>query len=542
MADAERVVADRYLLHEPVGRGGMGVVWRADDQLLGRHVAVKEVNLQPGLSAGEREAVQARVLREARAAAMLNHAGAVTVYDVAEEGGQAYIVMELVDAPTLAELVRDHGPLPPAEVARIGLAVLDVLVAAHASGIVHRDLKPGNVMVAGDRVKLTDFGIATIKDDPRLTSTGIVLGSPSYISPEQARGEPVTAATDLWGLGATLFFGACGRPPFDRGEAIATLTAVAHDELQVDACAGPLAPLLQAMLAKDPTQRPGVADLRARLSALAEGREAPATVLPADVPTIADPALPPPVRAAAPADPAPTLATEATVVEPVAEPAEPPAPTRVDEPRPVARPVRTARRRSRAPWVLATIVLLLAAAVAGARLAADRPGGLPGLLGGDGDTSASGGTAAGAVAVPAGWASYTHPDAGYTVRYPQGWSVQRRDRWTTDFREPGTGRYLRVGWTDTPGDDPVGAWRSFSKAFAGRHGGYEEVRIDGATYRGHEAAVWEYRYREGTALHAVDLGFVTADRGYALNFQTHEDDWARSQELFEQLKAGFRIP
>jgi hypothetical protein len=485
MAD-DRVVADRYLLHEPVGRGGMGVVWRADDQLLGRPVAVKEVGFEPGLSGEEREAVQARVMREARAAAMLNHAGAVTVYDVAEDDGRAYIVMELVEAPTLAELVRDHGPLPPAEVAKIGLAVLDVLAAAHAAGIVHRDLKPGNVMVAGDHVKLTDFGIATVKDDPRLTSTGIVLGSPSYIAPEQALGQPVTPATDLWGLGATLFYAVCGRPPFDRGEAIATLTSVAHDDLSVDPCAGPLAAVLAKMLAKDPAARPGAADLRAMLSAVAEG----------DTPTLA---------------------------VPVVEETQP----AVTEPAPTVRSTPAARASRRGPrtWWLAPLVLV--ALVAGVAVAVRQR-----------DTAANG--ADKASAVPAGFTTYRDPASGYVVAYPRGWLVQHRTASTTDFREPGTGRYLRVGVTNTPADDPVGAWEVGAPVFARSHGGYQQVKIEPATYRDLKAAVWEYRWADGVTLHAVDLGFATGGKGYALNFQTHEDDWARSQRLWEQLKAAFR--
>jgi hypothetical protein len=565
MAEAsDRVVADRYLLHEAVGRGGMGVVWRADDRLLGRHVAVKEVHLQPGLDAAERDAVQERVLREARAAAMLNHAGAVTVFDVAQQDGRAYIVMELVEAPTLADLVRDEGPLPPERAAQIGLAVLDVLVAAHARGIVHRDLKPANVMVAGDRVKLTDFGIATVKDDPRLTSTGIVLGSPSYIAPEQARGEPVTPATDLWGLGATLFYAVTGRPPFDRGDAIATLTAVAHDELDLGTAAGPLTPVLAAMLAKDPAARPPVADLRARLTAVAAG--ANATM---ELPAV--PAAPP----APPPEPAAAVPPAATRVPTLARPALPPRPPVVEE---VFREEEAPeRRRSRAPYVLLAL-LLLGATLFVVRAATtdtprrdartgttagddtrddDEPAGSAapeasratgGTGTGSGTGSGSGGNGVGAGAAPAAasadLATYRHPEAGYTVAYPRGWEQVPRDRWTLDFREPGTGRYLRVGWTNDPGDSAEQAWRDLSRSFGSRHEGYEELRIEPVKYRGFDAAIWEYRYRSGTrTLHAANLGFVSgADRGFALNLQTREEDWAGSQELFRRITESFRTP
>ncbi|HEX8001454.1 MAG TPA: serine/threonine-protein kinase [Mycobacteriales bacterium] len=564
MAD-ERVVADRYLLHEPVGRGGMGVVWRGEDQRLGRSVAVKEVHLQPGLDGDEREAVQQRVMREARAAAMLNHSGAVTVYDVAEEAGQAYIVMELVDAPTLADCVRESGPLPPADAARVGLAVLDVLAAAHAAGIVHRDLKPANILLSGPHVKLTDFGIAQMKDDPRLTSTGIVLGSPSYISPEQARGEDVTPATDVWGLGATLYYAATGHPPFDRGEPIATLGAVTHDELTLDPGCGALGPVLSAMLTKDPAARPPLADLRARLAAVAESAAstlalhvddtvASAEAMPTGAASATAPATAPvaPAAPAAPTEPVPPVAPlAADPTHPVA-PVAPVAPGAPAAPgAPTARPGREndhgpaqpatgsrnpsaaayppVRRRRSWPWVVA---LFLVAALAGAAVVAYQHDELPGVTATDDE-----------VTVPAGWQTYTHPTQGWSIAYPPGWRVQPRpDRANaTDFREPGgTGRYLRIGMTDTPGDDPVARWEQASDAFGSTHDDYVEVRVDATEYRSYDAAIWEYTYRDGNALHAANLGFVTDGKGYALNLQTREPDWARSQELFEQFKQAFR--
>ena len=176
----DRIVAGRYVLKAPLGRGGMGVVWRAQDAVLGREVAVKEVVFPPTMAEQERRPAQARVLREARAAARLNHPGAVTLYDVVQDQGNTFIVMELVEAPTLADLVREQGPLAVERVAEIGAQLASALEAAHGAGIVHRDVKPGNVMVA-DRgtAKLADFGIASLAGDPQLTSTGLVIGSPA---------------------------------------------------------------------------------------------------------------------------------------------------------------------------------------------------------------------------------------------------------------------------------------------------------------------------------------------------------------------------
>jgi eukaryotic-like serine/threonine-protein kinase len=279
---ADRLVADRYALKAPLGRGGMGVVWRAHDAVLGREVAVKEVVFPPTMADDERRPAQARVMREARAAARLNHPGAVTLYDVVQDHGGTFIVMELVSAPTLAELVRADGPLPVERVAEIGAQVASALEAAHAAGIVHRDVKPGNVMVPEQGVaKLADFGIASLQGDPQLTSTGLVIGSPAYMAPEQAKGEESGPQADFWALGATMFYAVEGEPPFDRGTSIATLAAVVNDPPRAPRRAGALAPLITALLSKDPGSRPSGPELRAELGRLVAARPSPPTeVLP----------------------------------------------------------------------------------------------------------------------------------------------------------------------------------------------------------------------------------------------------------------------
>jgi eukaryotic-like serine/threonine-protein kinase len=260
----------------------MGVVWRAQDAVLGREVAVKEVVLPPTMAEEERRPAQARVMREARAAARLNHPSAVTLYDVVQDGGGTFIVMELVKAPTLADLVRSGGPLPAGRVAEIGAQIASALEAAHAAGIVHRDVKPGNVMVPDLGVaKLADFGIASLQGDPQLTSTGLVIGSPAYMAPEQARGEESGPPADFWALGATMFYAVEGEPPFDRGTSIATLAAVVNDPPRAPRRAGPLTSLITALLAKDPGSRPSGPELRAELSRLAAVPASPPTeVLP----------------------------------------------------------------------------------------------------------------------------------------------------------------------------------------------------------------------------------------------------------------------
>src|SRR5215213_3526556 len=263
----DRLVANRYTLKAPLGRGGMGVVWRAQDAVLGREVAVKEVVLPPTLAEAERRPAQARVLREARAAARLNHPGAVTLYDVVQDRGNTFIVMELVEAPTLAELVAEQGPLAVGRVAELGVQLAGALEAAHGAGIVHRDVKPGNVMVPErGGAKLADFGVASLAGDPQLTSTGLVLGSPAYMAPEQARGEASGPAADFWALGATMFYAVEGVAPFDRGSSIATLAAVVNDPPRGPRRAGPLTDVIIALLAKDPAARPTGPKVRAWLS------------------------------------------------------------------------------------------------------------------------------------------------------------------------------------------------------------------------------------------------------------------------------------
>ena len=325
----------------------MGVVWRAQDAVLGREVAVKEVVFPPTMPEEERRPAQARVMREARAAARLNHPGAVTLYDVVQDRGGTFIVMELVNAPTLADLVRADGPLPVERVAEIGAQIAGALEAAHQAGIVHRDVKPGNVMVPPKGMaKLADFGIASLQGDPQLTSTGLVIGSPAYMAPEQARGEESGPPVDFWALGATMFYAVEGEPPFDRGTSIATLAAVVNDPPRTPRRAGPLGALITALLAKDPGSRPSGPELRAELSRLAAVPPSPPTeVLPVHGPGRTVP-LPAAAAAAAglagagkgAAAPAPGEQVDATPVPPPAERPEEPAPTPGATDRPPATP------------------------------------------------------------------------------------------------------------------------------------------------------------------------------------------------------------
>src|SRR5215472_11422696 len=257
VAQASELVAGRYRLQSVIGRGGMGVVWLAADELLRRAVAVKEVVWPPELGDEERDTLPERALREARTAARLDHPNIVRVFDVAEHDDRPWIVMQLVPYRSLRDVVAEGGPLTAEQTARIGLSILSAITAAQAAGILHRDVKPGNVLLGpDDDVVLTDFGLAVADGSTTVTSSGLVLGSPAYMAPERARGERVTFAADLWSLGATLYAAVEGRDPFQRNGTLAVLTAIATDEPDRPERAGPLWPVISELLRKDPAARP----------------------------------------------------------------------------------------------------------------------------------------------------------------------------------------------------------------------------------------------------------------------------------------------
>ncbi|MEU5089546.1 serine/threonine-protein kinase [Streptomyces sp. NPDC021356] len=272
--NSERLLAGRYRLGDVLGRGGMGTVWRAEDETLGRTVAVKELRFPTNIDEEEKRRLITRTLREAKAIARIRDTSAVTVFDVVDEDDRPWIVMELVEGKSLAEVIREDGVLEPRRAAEVGLAVLDVLRSAHRQGILHRDVKPSNVLIAEDgRVVLTDFGIAQVEGDPSITSTGMLVGAPSYISPERARGHKPGPAADLWSLGGLLYAAVEGSPPYDRGSAIATLTAVMTEPLEEPKNAGPLRDVIFGLLNKDPAKRLDDAGARALLDAVINAPE-----------------------------------------------------------------------------------------------------------------------------------------------------------------------------------------------------------------------------------------------------------------------------
>ncbi|MGH3854783.1 MAG: serine/threonine-protein kinase [Pseudonocardiaceae bacterium] len=438
----------------------MGTVWSAHDEVLGRPVAIKEVLLPPGIPQAEADALRERSLREARAIAALSHPNVVTLYDVAWEGAAPFVVMELVASASLAELLRE-GALPPRQVVAIGAAMAAALQAAHAAGITHRDVKPGNVLMAHDgRIKLTDFGIARNGSDQTLTATGLMLGSPAYIAPEIASGGPVNPASDLWGLGATLFAAVEGRPPYDAGTAMATVAAVVRGEVPRPSCTGALAEVIHALMVKDPARRMPLSRVRQLLGAPPESTDpgladpdpaappVPVTVAPKASPEAPEPPHQPTGRLAADPGPLP-FAVPSAVLSSVPSSVPSSGPIGARRPATAHRRVNTrglGAGRRMVLWTLA-VLLFLGTATGGfglARLANGRAalpslralaslrslphlGALPYL-----GTRVASGTSSDDVVLAPRVQQITEPDsaraAQFTVRVPWGWPEFREQR------------------------------------------------------------------------------------------------------------------
>ncbi|MEU6977569.1 MULTISPECIES: protein kinase [unclassified Streptomyces] len=536
------LLAGRYRLGESIGRGGMGKVWRAHDEVLHRVVAVKELTAGRFVAEADRLVLHARTQKEARAAARITHPGVVTVHDVLEHDDRPWIVMQYVDGPSLADAAKEAGTIEPREAARIGLHVLGALRAAHAAGVLHRDVKPGNVLLARDgRVLITDFGIAAIEGDSSITRTGELVGSIDYLAPERVQGGDPGPASDLWSLGATLYAAVEGGSPFRRSSPISTMQAVVTEEPPYPEKAGPLAPVIVALLRKDPEQRPRADEAERMLLDAMEGRSPQAAQ--AYVPT--QRVQTEELVAAAPS-------ATAQLPTPYDEPAAGPVPASAGRPSAGATvpglPGGSVGGRGR--WRAALLAAVVAGLLAGGAVFAamthmgdkgDKKGGTPvsQATGKDAKDPTKG-------AVPVGWQRVDDPE-GFSLVVPKGWK-RRMDGDQIDYT-PDDGRHrIRISIDRSPDfENPYMHMLDLEKIVA-RRAEYQRIRLTQNTFRDQvNSAIWEFTWIEKQTFpgprHAIDQVYYDDDGvEYALYMASPEEGWERTREQFDIVKKYWRAP
>lgn len=571
------LIAGRYRLADIIGSGGMGRVWRAHDEVLHRAVAIKELTAALYVSEGDQAILLARTRAEARAAARINHSAVVTVHDVLEHDGRPWIVMELVEGHSLADAVKEQGRIEPREAARIGLWVLRALRAAHSAGVLHRDVKPGNVLIGRDgRVLLTDFGIAQIEGDTTITRTGEVVGSVDYLAPERVRGHDPGPSSDLWALGATLYTAVEGRSPFRRTSPLTTMQAVVEDEAAEPRAAGPLEPVITALLRKEPAERPTPEETEQMLAEAAEGRR----------PSAAQAYVPTQSQISGGSGGVRTRPDSGGGYGSFQEgaPYEGPygsnsypnsyagslggsyegrrssggsthTPTAVGPPSaPVS--VRSGRRRLR---TLALVVALAALLGGGAAVALQKWG-----SGQQKDTGSSaspvtsssssqGATTAPDGTIPAGWQRYDDR-AGFTLYLPAGWKRSVSIKKTAgleqiDYSPDGGTHLVRVAVDTSPDyDNAYDHMRNLEGQLGRRLVDYRTVSLKKGVYRDLPSSRWEYTW---TALpkdakvpgpyRALDVGYFNRDGvEYAIYTASPVDDWATTRKQFTFVLQGWR--
>jgi eukaryotic-like serine/threonine-protein kinase len=568
--DSGRLLAGRYRLGAVIGRGGMGTVWLARDELLNRDVAVKEIVWPVQLDPAEREVARRRAVREAQLAARLHHPNVVTVYDIVEEDDRPCIVMELVPFRSLREVVAEDGPVSPEQAAEIGLSVLSALQVVHEAGVVHRDVKPANILLGPEgRVVLADFGIAKAVDSPALTASGVLIGSPSYLAPERARGGQAGPAADLWALGASLFAAVEGRPPFERDGVLASLTAVVADELDPAPHAGPLRPVIEGLLDKDPATRLDISGAERLLRPIVADAATPAAAAPPAAVPASTAAFPsaddPPTGDGLPADG--FLADFLPVDHELPAPAGPPS---------MSRAASARRGRARlAPLFAVAAVALIATGIAVAVLhpaghpSAPRAGTTPSAAtsrpspAGTASTassspsssssssslpasssstpSASTSASAGTGALPAGYYRFTN-STGFSIGVPHGWQISHDGHYVY-IRDPAnSGIYLLIDQSDQPRPDPLADWRQQAANRQGTYPGYHLILLQSVRYtQAEKAADWEFTYDlNGVMVRVLNRNVLAnAQHAYALYWSTPASDWDADYHYFQAFADTF---
>ncbi|WP_438489961.1 serine/threonine-protein kinase [Streptomyces sp. S186] len=507
MSDLGRLIADRYRLVERVGRGGMGTVWRAEDELLGRYVAVKKLHVPPHLHDDEVRRLYERTRREARSAARIAHPNVIVVHDVVDDEGLPCIVMEYIPSVTLSDVLKRQSTVPVSEAARVGRAMAAALRAAHEAGVLHRDVKPANVLLGKDgRIVLTDFGIAVEPGTPSLTKTGELVGSIQYLAPERLRpgiAEPGPAC-DLWALGATLYQAVQGRPPFQRDTAIETAYAIATEECPPASDAGHLTPVIEGLLVKEPDQRMDAQEAQ-RLLDLEPGTGA--------------------VSLDSPTRPEAHVGSLAAPVPPA--------------------PGRAKGGRRTALWMVPALVVTTLAT-----------GGVL-LWPGGGEASPSAHPSQGSTSNHPPTPSPPSPSSlpplpnGYHLEQAgQGFSIPVQDGWTFKKMPGGEVAYLsglaslRIDVVEFAGGDPLRHWRETEEAQTRRDNpGYERVRMGPTTFRGRPAGYWEFTFQgRAREYRAVELAFSGADATqYVIYFSAPNERWDRYRPVFDTAVKGIRL-
>ncbi len=599
--DEGRLVARRYRLLERIGQGGMGTVWRARDEVLGRQVAVKRLHVSPQLQPDELATRYERTTREAQAAARINHPNVVGVHDVVDDEGLPCIVMEYVPSTTLGDAIKaaaraDRSVLPR-EAARIGRGMIAALRAAHSAGVLHRDVKPGNVLLGDDgRVVLTDFGIAVATGTSTLTKTGELVGSIDYLAPERVKGGTPGPASDLWALGATLYQAVEGRPPFRKNTAVETAYAIAMDPLEPPLKAGSLAPLIEALLAKEPADRPTAEVVEQALRAA----EAEADTALMGWPTLALGT----VGRGRPEQPtAPETATR-PVPRPDAQQTAPDAGTRTGTAAGTGagagREATTGTGTGAATGAVTAPTAVTAGSVAESATA-DRTGALPAALppgkrrgrramvwgvvgvlaagsgagvvwytmqrdGSDVSNEAANGSATGdngkgsgkatpsppgvprnsvgpPPPLPRGYHLAEEPTLGISFPVPDGWKREVKDsgRQVT-YSSDAEIAELTINVLDFATADQVQHFKEVETDLKERYPAYKRLRLQDTVFQGEPAAIWEFTFQgKSREYRGIDLGFGhEGGKEYAIYVSAPSATWKKSEEIFSQVKDGFR--